>query len=105
MLDDCPDASARSVVREISDARIAYLQNSPRLGATKNIDESFKSRPIRGGRYAFVLEDDNYLLTNHIETAINVLDRNNVRVALCNQFCEELDVPGAPGRITATKTV
>ena len=105
MLDDCPDASARSIVREISDGRIAYLHNSPPLGATKNIDQSFRSQPIRGGRYAFVLEDDNYLLPNHIETAINVLDGNNVRVALCNQFCEEIETPGAPGRITATKTL
>jgi hypothetical protein len=105
VLDDCPDASARSVIRELSDNRIAYLQNSPPLGAAENIDQSFKSRPMRGGRYAFVLEDDNYLLPNHIRTAINVLDRNNVRVVLCNQFCEEFETPGAPGRLTATKTL
>jgi hypothetical protein len=105
VLDDCPDASARSVVLEISDGRIAYLQNSPSFGAAKNIDQSFKSQAMRGGRYAFVLEDDNYLFPNHIETAINVLERNNVRVALCNQFCEEFEAPGTPGRVTATKTL
>ena len=52
-----------------------------------------------------ILEDDNYLLPSHIETAISVLEKNNVRVALCNQFCEQVDRPGEPGRITNDKTL
>jgi glycosyltransferase involved in cell wall biosynthesis len=105
VFDDCPDGSARSVTEEIDDPRIAYLHNSPPLGAAMNIDQSFKSRPIRGGRYAFVLEDDNYLFSRHIEAAINVLKKHDVRVALCNQFCEEVELPGQPGRLTAIKTL
>src|SRR5262249_22499110 len=59
----------------------------------------------RGGRYAFVLEDDNYLLSTHIETAINAAKKHNVRVVLCNQFCEEVEIVGKPGKLTSIKTL
>jgi glycosyltransferase involved in cell wall biosynthesis len=105
VFDDCPDGSARAIVEDLNDGRIGYLQNHPALGATGNIDRSFTGHAIVGGRYALVLEDDNYLLPNHIETAINILKKNNVRVALCNQFCEQVDLPGEPGRISNDKTL
>jgi glycosyltransferase involved in cell wall biosynthesis len=105
VFDDCPDGSARSVVTNIKDSRIAYFQNPKRLGAIGNIDRSFHSRAICGGQYAFVLEDDNYLLPIHIENAMNILQKSKAKVVFSNQFCEQVDVPGEPGRVTNEKTL
>jgi len=105
VLDDCPDGSARSIVEAIQDHRIDHLQNPQRLGAVGNIDKSFFRGPMLGGDYAFVLEDDNYLLPDHIERSIGILSENNARVAFCNQYCEMVDVPGEPGRIGKEKTL
>ena len=105
VLDDCPDGSARSIVEAIQDHRIDHLQNPQRLGAVGNIDKSFFRGPMLGGDYAFVLEDDNYLLPDHIERSIGILSENNASVAFCNQYCEMVDVPGEPGRIGKEKTL
>ena len=105
VLDDCADGSARSIVQAIQDHRIDHLQNPQRLGAVGNIDKSFFRGPMLGGDYAFVLEDDNYLLPDHIERSIGILSENNARVAFCNQYCEIVDVPGEPGRIGKEKTL
>ena len=105
VLDDCPDGSARSIVEAIQDHRIDYLQNPQRLGALGNIDKSFFQGPMVGGNYAFVLEDDNYLLPDHIEKSIGILSENNARIAFCNQYCEMVDVPGEPGRMGNEKTL
>jgi hypothetical protein len=89
----------------MNDSRIEYVPNSRPMGAIGNIDKSFISKPLRGGRYAFVLEDDNYLLTSHIENAIEVLERNEAKVMLCNQLCERVVVPGEPGQVTGGRTL
>src|ERR1035437_8141084 len=104
VFDDCPDGSARSVVSDLNDSRIDYSQNFQRLGAIGNIDRSFNSQAMRGGQFAFVLEDDNYLLPNHIENAIRILQRTNAKVVFSNQFCEQIDRPGEPGAITEEET-
>jgi glycosyltransferase involved in cell wall biosynthesis len=105
VFDDCPNGSAESTVQQINDPRIEYWQNPRPMGAVGNIDRSFESKCLRGGRYAFVLEDDNYLLPNHIENAISVLKRNQAKVAFCNQFCERVVVPGEPGEVTRDRTL
>jgi glycosyltransferase involved in cell wall biosynthesis len=105
VLDDCPDGSARSIVNSIRDRRIFYSHNPQRLGASGNIDNSFAREPMLDGRYAFVLEDDNYLLPNHIERSIGMLSKNNVKVGFFNQHCEIVDVPGEPGRIGNENTL
>jgi glycosyltransferase involved in cell wall biosynthesis len=105
VFDDCPHGSAEAIISEMEDPRIEYVPNQNPLGAIGNIDRAFQSKPLRGGKYAFVLEDDNYLLPNHIENSINVLERNQVRVAFCNQFCERVVVPGEPGQITLGRTL
>jgi hypothetical protein len=51
------------------------------------------------------LEDDNYLLPNHIENSIEVLEENGAKVAFCNQFCEQVLVPGEPGEATRDRTL
>jgi hypothetical protein len=105
VFDDCPDGSARSIVDAMQDHRIQYAQNRPQLGAIGNIDQSFAPRAMLGGTYAFILEDDNYLLSNHIERSIDFLTRSGAKVAFCNQYCELVDVAGAPGRIGKDKTL
>jgi glycosyltransferase involved in cell wall biosynthesis len=98
VFDDCPDGTARCVVDDIRDSRIGYSRNSKQLGAVGNIDQSFVRRPLWDGKYAFVLEDDNYLLPHHIERSIDILNTYKAKVALCNQICEVIDVAGEPGR-------
>jgi hypothetical protein len=105
VFDDCPNESARSVVEGVGDERVAYVKNPTPLGAIGNIDKSFYPRPICGGEYALVLEDDNYLLSEHIERAVRISKENNVRVVFCNQFCERVDVSGEPGRMTMETTL
>jgi glycosyltransferase involved in cell wall biosynthesis len=99
VLDDCPDGSARLIVEQLQDSRIGYLQNHKRLGALGNIDQSFVCRPMLRGRYAFVLEDDNYLLPKHVENSIRILTTTNAKVAFCNQYCEVSCVDEEPGQI------
>jgi glycosyltransferase involved in cell wall biosynthesis len=105
VFDDCQYESARSVVEGIGDERITYVKNPTPLGAIGNIDKSFYRRPICRGKYALVLEDDNYLLPEHIERAVRISNENNVRVVFCNQFCERVDVPGEPGSMIMETTL
>jgi glycosyltransferase involved in cell wall biosynthesis len=105
VFDDCPDRSARSVVENVHDHRIGYSPNTERLGALGNIDQSFAKEPLLGGRYAFVLEDDNYLLPDHITKAIRILEDNGTEVAFCNQYCEVIARAGDPGLIGNEQTL
>jgi glycosyltransferase involved in cell wall biosynthesis len=105
VFDDCPEHSARSVVEDIHDNRIKYSANVKRLGALGNIDQSFVKEPLLGGRYAFVLEDDNYLLPEHIEKAIRTVEENATKVVFCNQHCEVIVRAGYPGRIGHYQTL
>jgi glycosyltransferase involved in cell wall biosynthesis len=105
VFDDCPDGSARDVTNSIHDERIVYSHNTKRLGAIGNIDQAFAHNQLLGGQYAFVLEDDNFLLPIHIEHSIKILKDQNIKVLLCNQFCEVIDVPGEPGRVGSGQTL
>jgi glycosyltransferase involved in cell wall biosynthesis len=105
VFDDCQERSARSVVEEIQDNRIEYSPNVKQLGALGNIDQSFAKEPLLGGRYAFVLEDDNYLLPEHIEKAIRILEDNATKVVFCNQHCEVIVRAGYPGSIGHYQTL
>jgi glycosyltransferase involved in cell wall biosynthesis len=105
VFDDCPEKSARSVVEDIQDHRIEYSSNVKQLGALGNIDQSFAKEPLLGGRYAFVLEDDNYLLPRHIEKAIRTVEDNAAKVVFCNQHCEVIVRAGYPGSIGHYQTL
>jgi glycosyltransferase involved in cell wall biosynthesis len=105
VLDDCRDASGRPIVEELRDPRIQYTQNPQRLGALGNIDQAFAPRPKLDGKYAFVLEDDNYLLPMHINTSIDILHKCEARVAFCNQYCETAERIDEPGVLTTSKTL
>ncbi|MEO0903114.1 MAG: glycosyltransferase, partial [Bacteroidota bacterium] len=78
VLDDSPEREGADVVRKINDLRIIYRANPKNLGRNKNIDFAFQSRNIIGGRYACILEDDNYFFPDFIESNIQSLTREKV---------------------------
>ena len=103
VLDDCPDASARAVVNAVGDARVSYLHNARSLGAIGNIDQAFRNRPMAGGACAIVLEDDNYLLPEHLAVQLETCRREAVAVTISAQLVEEIGEPGAPGSLSSDK--
>jgi Glycosyl transferase family 2 len=105
VFDDCPNGSAQAIVDEINDRRIVYARNRVQLGAIGNIDQAFAKTPLFNGRYAFVLEDDNYLLPSHIQTAIRLIEDNRTKVVFCNQICEIIDADGSPSTAGAGHTL
>jgi glycosyltransferase involved in cell wall biosynthesis len=99
VFDDCPNGTARSVVDSLCDHRIYYSHNERRLGAIGNIDQAFARMTFLRGRYAFVLEDDNFLLPKHIEKAVSILREQETKLVFCNQFCEIIGVAGQAGGV------
>lgn len=103
VLDDCPDASARSIVERLGDERLHYTHNARPLGAIGNIDLAFRNRAMAGGTWALVLEDDNQLMPEHLSTQLDTCAREAVAVAMSAQLVEEVVEPGQPGRLSADK--
>lgn len=84
ILDDSPGQEAKPVVEAWQDARLIYRPHPVNLGRAKNLDYAFSSQSYIGGQYAFVLEDDNYLLPTFIEENIQSLDTHKVNIVLRN---------------------
>ena len=84
VLDDSPAQEARAVVEYFGDHRIIYQPHSTNLGRAKNLDYSFLSTNYIGGSYAFVLEDDNYLLPTFIAENIQSVKTHNVNIVFRN---------------------
>lgn len=105
VLDDCPQGSAEPVVRALGDSRIALRRNPVPLGAIGNIDQAFRNRAYAGGETAMVLEDDNYLFTDHLETQIRHMAEQRVDVIFSAQRCEKVVKPGLPGELLDERTI
>jgi len=84
VLDDSPEQEARIVVESFGDDRIIYKPHLANLGRAKNIDHAFYSKDYIGGLYAFVLEDDNYLLPTFIAENIQSIETHNINIVLRN---------------------
>ncbi|MBD2296487.1 glycosyltransferase family 2 protein [Anabaena sphaerica FACHB-251] len=84
VLDDSPAQEGRLVVESFNDDRMIYQPHPINLGRTKNLDYAFSSSNYIGGLYAFVLEDDNYLLPTFISENIQSLETHNVNIVLRN---------------------
>ena len=84
VLDDSPSQEARTVVDSLNDDRMIYQPHPTNLGRTKNLDYAFLPTNYIGGLYAFVLEDDNYLLRNFISENIKSLETHKVNIVLRN---------------------
>lgn len=88
VLDDDPEGAGRTVVEDLSDSRIRYTQNSPRLRAAKNIDRCFSRENPHGASFFCVLEDDNQLLPTFMADNIRVCREEGVEIVLRNQLVE-----------------
>jgi glycosyltransferase involved in cell wall biosynthesis len=84
ILDDSPNQEGRAVVEAFEDGRLIYQPHLKNLGRTKNLDFAFQSANYIGGQYAFVLEDDNYLLPTFIQENIQSLETHEVNIVLRN---------------------
>jgi glycosyltransferase involved in cell wall biosynthesis len=84
VFDDSPAQEARSVVESFNDNRMIYRPHSINLGRAKNLDHAFFSSNYISGIYAFVLEDDNYLLPTFIAENIQSLETHDVSIILRN---------------------
>jgi hypothetical protein len=105
VFDDCPDGSAKSIVEEMRDRRFEYRKNASPLGAIGNIDQCFRREPYVDGAFACVLEDDNYLLPNHLQAQLETCRRERVTVTFSAQYVEAVVSPDTPGRLTQDKTI
>lgn len=85
VFDDSPEQEGRQVIEALNDDRIIYQPHRENLGRAKNIDHAFQSKAYIGGKYAFALEDDNYLFPDFIDSNIAALEENNVNIVLRNQ--------------------
>lgn len=105
VFDDCPDGSGLDVVEAMGDDRISYQRNKVSLGAIGNINQCFRNAPIVGGEYACVLEDDNYLLPEHLQRQVELCSKHDVDVVFASQVCENVLVPGEPGVLSDATTL
>lgn len=105
VFDDCPEGSAHATVAKIGDPRIVYRHNEPQLGAIGNIDQCFRNRPFIEGAYACVVEDDNYLLPEHLRAQLALCRNWQVDVVFMDQRCEDVVEPGLPGVLSDKATV
>jgi glycosyltransferase involved in cell wall biosynthesis len=88
VFDDNPIRENQVLINEFADTRIIYSPNKVRLGAAGNINQAFQTTPYVDGSYAFVLEDDNYLLPDFISNNITALNHYRVNIMLRNQLVE-----------------
>lgn len=85
VMDDSPDQEARLVVESFADSRLLYRPNQQNLGSAGNIDQAFATHSLLDGRYACVLEDDNWLLPAYLSENIAALNAHDVNLLLRNQ--------------------
>ncbi|MEO1390545.1 MAG: glycosyltransferase family 2 protein [Cyanobacteria bacterium J06634_6] len=85
VMDDSPAQEAKSVVASFADSRLLYRPNPQNLGSAGNIDQGFATHSLVGGRYACVLEDDNWLHPTYLSQNIDSLNNHGVKLLLRNQ--------------------
>src|SRR6516165_7478926 len=85
IFDDDPDGGGEKITLSFNDKRLIYRKNIARFGAAQNINQCFEPRPLLGGRYACVLEDDNWLYPDFITSNIECIHTRNVQLIHRNQ--------------------
>lgn len=85
VMDDSTDQEAISVIESLGDNRIIYSPNPKNIGCAANLDRAFASQGLIGGTYAYVLEDDNWLMPNFLLENIRALESSSVNIILRNQ--------------------
>jgi len=85
VLDDSPEREGEQVVADLGDPRIHYRPNATNLGCALNLDRAFQTGAYIEGEFACVLEDDNLLLPECLESNVEELRAKGVSVLLRNQ--------------------
>ena len=85
IFDDSPENEAKKIVSTFGDARIQLQSNPIRLGAAGNLDQCFQVRPLVGGEFAFVLEDDNGLRPEFIAANVQALRASGLSLLMREQ--------------------
>jgi hypothetical protein len=99
VLDDSLHEEGRAVVESLGDSRITYRRNRNQLGAAGNLDQAFTTGPMVGGRFACIVEDDNWLLPTFIEQNVATLEASGCHLMLRNQLVWEASAPTSPGGV------
>lgn len=106
VFDNSSEQEAKSVVADLNDDRIIYRPHAKNIGGPKNLDLSLQSKSILGGKYACMLEDDNYLYPDTLRENIETLKREKVNILLRNQetrFDEDDGTSKPTGKTTRGK--
>lgn len=85
VMDDSPDGEGEAIVRDLGDRRIEYRRNGRQLGAAGNLDRGFATGRMRGGTYACVLEDDNWLEPTCLEENIRAIQQSDCPILMRDQ--------------------
>jgi glycosyltransferase involved in cell wall biosynthesis len=80
--------AGRQIVDDMGDDRILYSPNRQRLGPDLNIIRAFSRRPMAGGEFFYVLEDDNLIVPTFIEENLGWLSTHDVGLVINNQWVE-----------------
>jgi glycosyltransferase involved in cell wall biosynthesis len=85
IFDDSTAREGELVVSQFNDGRLAYRPNEQNRGAAFNLNQCFTNVPYAGGTYAFVLEDDNWLMPDFISANLAAIQSSNVNFLFRNQ--------------------
>lgn len=89
IFDDSTNDESKQLVQSFNDERLLYKKNENRKGAAGNLNQCFQTKGHIKGNYAFVLEDDNYLLSSFISKNIQAINQSNCKVLLRNQLIDK----------------
>jgi len=85
VFDDSIEREGEEIVRKFNDSRLIYRPNPKNLGASPNLNQCFRNAPYAGGTYAFILEDDNWLLPDFISANLEAMKDAGVNIVHRNQ--------------------
>jgi hypothetical protein len=87
--DDSTNSDSQAIVEALGDGRIVYQRNPQRLGAVMNVDQCFSPRPVLGGDFGCLLEDDNFWFANCLASVVSSLRKQTWNIIQTNQRLSE----------------
>jgi glycosyltransferase involved in cell wall biosynthesis len=105
VLDDGCTGPTAALLDELRDPRLVHRPNRERLGAARNIGQSFSSIRLIGGTHFGVLEDDNYWYPTFLARNLKVMADHDVSVVQSNQHVEAAAPGDAQGKILGATTL
>src|SRR5271170_259127 len=77
ILDDGNVEPTRALLDELRDQRLVHRPNENRLGAARNIGQSFSSASQVGGTHFAVLEDDNFWHRTFLSRNVDIMAQHD----------------------------